>query len=53
MLTCAPGPDIAPYHDRQVVVLAPDRWEAWLAGGPEAELLQPSPAGALTVEKLT
>jgi putative SOS response-associated peptidase YedK len=53
MLTCEPGPDIAPYHDRQVVVLAPDRWEDWLAGAPETELLRPSPAGTLQVEKLT
>src|SRR5262249_59116534 len=26
MLTTAPGPDVAPYHDRQVVVLRPPDW---------------------------
>jgi putative SOS response-associated peptidase YedK len=51
MLTCEPGPDIAPYHDRQVVVLEPERWSAWLAGANEAELLSPSPAGSVAVER--
>ncbi len=51
MLTTAPGPDIAPYHDRQVCVLAPADWAAWLfLTRPEADLLKPLPAGALTVE---
>ena len=26
MLTTEPGPDVAPYHDRQVVVLRPPDW---------------------------
>jgi putative SOS response-associated peptidase YedK len=30
MLTTRPGPDVAPYHDRQVVVLDRDEWAAWL-----------------------
>lgn len=51
MLTTAPGPDIAPYHDRQVCVLKPEDWAAWLfLTRPETELLQPLPAGALVVE---
>lgn len=51
MLTTAPGPDIAPYHDRQVVVLRPEDWAAWLfLTKPEAELLRPLPAGSLTAE---
>ncbi|MFG1285295.1 SOS response-associated peptidase family protein [Xanthobacter autotrophicus] len=29
MLTTSPGPDIAPCHDRQVVVLRPENWAAW------------------------
>ena len=50
MLTTEPGPDIAPYHDRQVVVLRPEDWAAWLfLTRPEAELLRPLPAGALEV----
>jgi putative SOS response-associated peptidase YedK len=51
MLTTAPGPDIAPIHDRQVCVLRPEDWAAWLfLTRPEAELLAPLPAGALVVE---
>jgi putative SOS response-associated peptidase YedK len=51
MLTTAPGPDIAPYHDRQVVVLRPEDWAAWLyLTRPEEELLRPLPAGTLEVE---
>ena len=51
MLTTAPGPDVAPYHDRQVAVLQPRDWEAWIAlTAPEAELLKPLPAGSLAVE---
>lgn len=51
MLTTEPGPDVKAYHDRQVVVLAPDDWTHWLnLTRPEAELLRPSPAGALNVE---
>jgi putative SOS response-associated peptidase YedK len=30
MLTTAPGPDIVPYHHRQVVVLRPEDWSAWI-----------------------
>jgi putative SOS response-associated peptidase YedK len=51
MLTTAPGPDIAPIHDRQVCVLHPRDWAHWLfLTRPEAELLAPLPAGTLVVE---
>lgn len=30
MLTTEPGPDVAPYHNRQVVVLRPEDWAAWI-----------------------
>ena len=51
LLTTAPGPDVAPYHDRQVVVLQPEDWAAWLhLAKPEGELLRPLPEGALAVE---
>lgn len=51
MLTTAPGPDVAPIHNRQIVVLRPEDWTAWLdLAKPEAELLRPLPQGALTVE---
>ena len=50
MLTTEPGPDVAPYHNRQVAVLPPDDWAAWIyLTRPEAELLRPLPAGSLTV----
>ena len=52
MLTTAPGPDVAPYHDRQVAVLHRDDWGAWLdLTRSEAELLRPLPAGELQVER--
>jgi putative SOS response-associated peptidase YedK len=51
MLTTEPGPDIAPIHDRQVCVLKPEDWAAWLfLTRPEEELLRPIPAGSLVVE---
>jgi putative SOS response-associated peptidase YedK len=51
MLTTEPGPDVRPYHNRQVVVLRPTDWAAWLhLTKPEAELLQPLPAGSLNAE---
>ena len=50
MLTTAPGPDVAPYHDRQVAVLKPEDWAHWLnLTKSEGELLRPLPAGALSV----
>ena len=53
MLTTAPGPDIASYHDRQIIVLRPEEGAAWLnLQKAEAELLRALPAGALDVEKV-
>lgn len=50
MLTTAPGPDIEPYHDRQVCVLTPTDWAHWLfLTRPQGELLRPLPAGTLDV----
>jgi putative SOS response-associated peptidase YedK len=50
MLTTAPGPEVIPYHNRQVVVLRPEDWAAWLhLTKTEAELLQPLPRGSLDV----
>jgi putative SOS response-associated peptidase YedK len=51
MLTTQPGPDVIPYHDRQVVALLPRDWASWIyLTKPEAELLRPLPAGSLAVE---
>ncbi|MBN2973653.1 SOS response-associated peptidase [Roseomonas aeriglobus] len=53
MLTCPPGPDIAPYHDRQVVVLGRDDWTQWLDPAvPSAELCRPLPGGSLSVTQI-
>jgi putative SOS response-associated peptidase YedK len=50
MLTCAPGPDIAPYHDRQIVVLDRADWARWLDGSaPARALLRPSLEGSFAV----
>ena len=50
MLTTEPGPDVAPYHGRQVAVLRPDQWKAWLTyERPAGQLLGPAPAGTLEV----
>ena len=50
MLTTAPGPDIEPFHDRQVCVLAPEDWAHWLfLSKPQEELLNPLPAGTLDI----
>lgn len=50
MLTCPPGADIAHYHSRQIIPLAPPSWARWLDPSvPAADLLQPLPAGSLAV----
>jgi putative SOS response-associated peptidase YedK len=51
MLTADAGPDVEPYHNRQVVVLRPDDWASWIyLTKPETELLRPLPAGSLDIE---
>jgi putative SOS response-associated peptidase YedK len=53
MLTTAPGPDVAPYHGRQIVVLPRDRGMEWLdLSTPEIELLKPLPLGSLTHQQV-
>jgi len=53
MLTTAPGPDVAPYHDRQVVVLRPGDFGRWLdPAEPAGPLLAPLPAGSLEVTQV-
>lgn len=50
LLTCPPGPDLAPYHDRQIVLLTPAECFDWLDGTTAAEqLLHPLPGGTLDV----
>lgn len=51
MLTTEPGPDVAPYHDDQVVVLPLEDWSAWIRlTKPVSELSRPLPAQSLAVE---
>jgi putative SOS response-associated peptidase YedK len=52
ILTCPPGPDIAPYHDRQIVILPRDQWATWLGPSPETPPLGPLPAGSLAVTQI-
>lgn len=50
MLTTAPGEDVKPYHDRQIVVLPRRLGLAWLdLSQPQSDLLRPLPRGALEV----
>jgi hypothetical protein len=51
ILTVDANDDVAPHHDRQMVVLRRDQRLDWLdAVGPEQELLRPLEAGSFRVE---
>ena len=53
MLTTEPGPDVAPYHGRQIAVLPAADWRAWLDySQPANALLRPLPAGSLEVSQV-
>jgi putative SOS response-associated peptidase YedK len=53
LLTTSPGPDVAPIHDRQMVVLERDDWQAWLdLSKSEKDLLRPLASGSLHVEQV-
>jgi putative SOS response-associated peptidase YedK len=50
MLTTNPGPDVAPYHDRQVAILHREQWGRWLdLSKPVKGLIGPLAAGTLKV----
>jgi putative SOS response-associated peptidase YedK len=51
MLTMEPGPDIAPYHNRQIVILPREQWAVWLVPSPEAQI-PALPAGSLKVSQI-
>jgi len=54
MLTTPPGADVAPYHDRSIVVLPPGEWARWLDPAvPSRQLLKPLPAGSLEVAPIS
>jgi putative SOS response-associated peptidase YedK len=51
LLTTSPSADVAPIHDRQMVILERSDWPAWLEEiDNEAELLRSLPPGSLEVE---
>jgi putative SOS response-associated peptidase YedK len=53
MLTMEPGPDIAPYHDRQIVILDRSTWADWLDPSVSAKsLMKALPPGTLQVEQV-
>jgi putative SOS response-associated peptidase YedK len=52
LLTGEPGPDIRPYHHRQIVILPPDLWSAWLAPDQPEPPLPALPAGSLKVTQI-
>jgi putative SOS response-associated peptidase YedK len=50
LLTVPPGPDILPYHNRQIALLRVPEWRGWLDGSVSSkELLRPADEGALSV----
>jgi putative SOS response-associated peptidase YedK len=52
LLTCEPGPDVARYHNRQVVLLSPADCFAWLDPARDAaDFVRPLPEGSLSVER--
>lgn len=54
MLTVEPGPDVAPYHNCQIVVLDRADWARWIDLDVAAEdLVRSLPAGSLTVELIS
>ena len=53
MLTLPPGPDIKPYHDRQIAILERTDWAAWLDVSVSAKaILKPLAAGSLAVAQV-
>jgi putative SOS response-associated peptidase YedK len=50
LLTIDAGPDVAPYHDRQIVPLGPADWKGWLDPTTDAQgFLKAGPEGSLKV----
>lgn len=53
MLTTEPGPDVSPYHSRQIVILERRDWAAWLGPGDDiGSMLAPLPEGTFQVEQI-
>lgn len=53
MLTMDAGPDVAPYHHRQIIPLTRDQWADWLDPAvPAADVLRWLPQGSLPVTQV-
>jgi putative SOS response-associated peptidase YedK len=53
LLTTDPSSDVAPIHDRQMVILERSDWSTWLEQtGNEGDLLRALPAESLNVEQV-
>jgi putative SOS response-associated peptidase YedK len=53
LLTREPSPDVAPYHNRSIVVFSPADCPRWLDNSiPTRDLLKPLPAGSIGVEQV-
>jgi putative SOS response-associated peptidase YedK len=53
LLTTEPGPDVAPFHNRQIAILSRDDWARWLdPAEPASEIIRPLEAGTLAVEQI-
>lgn len=51
LLTTEPGPDVAPYHSRQIAVIERRDWARWLDPAvPAAAFLNPLPPGSFRIE---
>jgi putative SOS response-associated peptidase YedK len=52
IVTCAPGPDCAPYHNRQPVILERNQWGPWLDLTTDAApILQAGAAGVISAAR--
>ena len=53
MLTMQPGLDVAPYTDRQIVILDRVDWARWLDQSIASKsIIKPLPEGSLDVEQV-
>jgi len=52
LLTTEPGPDIAPYHNRQIVILPRAQWAPWLDAAAPQPAFAPLPPGSLNVAQI-
>lgn len=53
MLTMDAGPDVSPYHHRQIIPLSRDQWADWFDPAvPSADILHHLPKGSLPVTQI-